>query len=72
MFGQKYWMGDIPEKDDFGRPIEDCFYDGKTRNGKWAIMNPESYIEYGIGLGTGQGQQYMKKEGEIRFVKVNG
>jgi hypothetical protein len=70
MFGQKDWMGIVPKKDDFGKLIEDCFYDGKTKKGPWAIMNPESYIDCAVGLGKGRGQQYMKKDG--RWVKVNG
>jgi hypothetical protein len=36
----KYWQGDISERDDFGADIDDTFYDGKTRQGPWAIMSP--------------------------------
>lgn len=56
----KYWQSPVPTHDDFGARIEAEFVDGKTRMGPWALMNPASYRLYGIGLGVGKGQHYIK------------
>ena len=68
---KKYWTGDISPVDDFGRPITDHFYDGRTKHGPWAIMNEQSFREVGVGVGTGQGQQYVKQP-DGRWLKMEG
>lgn len=40
----------------------DAYYDGKTRLGPWAYMCDVHFDVYGIGLGTGKGQQLILKE----------
>jgi hypothetical protein len=68
---KKFWMGTVPEQDDFGQPIIDTFVDGKTVYGQWAFMAPFSYGKYGVGLGLGKGQQYIKQP-DSRWMKVAG
>lgn len=68
----KYWMGSINDKDDFGAPIVDIFIDGKTnQSGAWGIMSPESFRKYGTGLGTGKGQKYQKQP-DGKWKKIEG
>lgn len=74
MADQVFWIGDIPETDDFGLPIDDIFIDGRTCHGPWAIMNPTSWAfrnatngEFGVG----KGQKYKKQE-DGRWLKVEG
>ena len=67
----KFWMGDIGDKDDFGAPIKDEFIDCKTNMGPWGIMSPESFKTYGVGLGTGRGQKY-KKQPDGKWKKIQG
>lgn len=51
--------------------IGEKFIDGGTVWGPWANMCPECFDEYGVGLGTGRGQEYKKNEsGE--YVKIAG
>lgn len=57
----KFWMGTVSDKDDFGKPIVDTFIDGKTTMGPWANMNPDSFKQHGVGLGIGKGQMYRKQ-----------
>lgn len=38
-------------------------YDAKTRHGPWAYLCEADYAEFGIGLGTGRGQELVV-EGE--------
>jgi hypothetical protein len=67
----KYWIGCVPEKDDFGMPINGEFIDGKTKQGPWAYMTPASWKKHGVGaLGTGFGQRY-EKTGD-KWLKVEG
>jgi hypothetical protein len=67
-----YWTGTVPSKDDFGKPMEDEFIDGKTKMGPWAFMTPSSWRRYGIvGLGIGRGQRY-KKQPDGQWLKVEG
>ena len=47
------------------------FVDGRTRRGPWANMCWECYKVFGVGLGTGQGQQYMPRD-DGSWVKVAG
>jgi hypothetical protein len=68
----KYWMGDVPLRDDFGMEITDEFIDGVTRQGPWAMMAPTSWRTMGIGvLGVGRGQRYQKQKNGI-WLKVEG
>lgn len=39
----------------------DTAYDAKTKMGCWASLCPQCYEIYGIGLGTGKGQQLIGK-----------
>lgn len=58
---QRYWIGTVPERDDFGQPITDVFYDGATKGGPWGFMNPTSWERFGVGrTGTGFAQKYKK------------
>jgi len=66
----RYWLGAVPDKDDFGVPITDVFVDGKTSMGPWAIMSVASMAKYGLGCGPGLGQRYIKLDG--RWLKVEG
>jgi hypothetical protein len=72
----KIWYGDVNNVDDYGRAIDNVFIDGRTKHGPWAIMNPTSFEMYGIGLGTGRGQKYVKGgvgvDGKITWSKVAG
>jgi len=65
------WCGSVPPQDDFGVPIKSEFIDGRTREGPWAMMSPWSHRAYGVGLGTGKGQKYQKKE-DGKWHKVQG
>ena len=68
----KTWSGPVKEVDDFGSPITDAFFDGKTQWGPWAIMSPTSFERFGVGLGTGLGQKYQKAtDGLARNGDVN-
>lgn len=64
-----YWLSAVPENDDFGKPITSTFIDGRTIYGPWALMAPESHTTYGVGMGLGKGQMFMKKT-DGRWVKV--
>lgn len=67
----KYWLGDVPQKDDFGNKITNIFIDGVTYTGQWAIMAPIYWKSFGIGLGTGKGQMY-KKQSNNKWLKIKG
>jgi hypothetical protein len=68
----RYWIGDVGPKDDFGIAIDDEFIDGKTRMGPWAMMTLASWRRYGIGrLGAGCGQRY-KKQTNGSWLKIEG
>lgn len=51
----------VPVVDNFDQPIKHVFIDGATRFGPWAIMTPASHLKYGVGLGVGRGQKYIKQ-----------
>ena len=69
---QRYWMGTLKSRDDFGLTIGSIMIDGKTKHGPWAIMTPSSWKQHGVGkLGTGYGQKY-EKQADGRFLKVEG
>ena len=57
----KYWLGKLPERDDFGNKYTDVMYDARTKRGPWANMSETSWRVYGLGkLGEGYGQRYVK------------
>lgn len=66
-----YWHSNVPMLDDFGAIIGKEFIDGKTNNGRWAIMSERSYRQFGIGLGLGKGQRY-EKQVDGRWLKTGG
>jgi hypothetical protein len=39
---------------------KECFIDGRTTYGPWALMCESCHGLYGVGLGTGRGQKYDK------------
>lgn len=50
--------------------LTSVFYDARTVQGCWANMCMECFHNYGVGLGTGKGQEYQK-EG-IDWYKTRG
>jgi len=65
-----YWSGSpIKTCQTCGRAIVKWFVDGRTRQGSWAIMCTACAAEYGVGLGIGKGQLYVKDARGFR--KVN-
>ena len=71
MSTKKFWLGFAPKTCDICQSaIKDSFIDGRTVDGPWANMCPECHNNYGVGLGTGKGQEYRKtNEG---WLKING
>jgi hypothetical protein len=68
----RYWTGSAPTQCDIDkRPITTEFVDGKTTVGPWANMCPQCFQRYGVGIGTGRGQRYVKQE-DGRFMKTEG
>ena len=68
---KKYWIGDMPELDDFGITIQNVVIDGRTKLGPWAMMTPETFKNFGVGLGLGFGQKY-KKQKDGKWLKIEG
>lgn len=65
-----YWTAPVGGFDDFGYPISKRIIDGKTKQGPWALMTPQSYVKHGIALGVGYGQLYEKqKDGKWLLIK---
>ena len=57
----KTWVGDPPIKCDICRRLLlKVFVDGRTKAGPWAIMCIVCMELSGTGLGTGNGQLYVK------------
>lgn len=48
----------------------EIFYDGKTKQGPWANMCRACFLQHGVGLGLGRGQEYTLSAGG--FVKTGG
>lgn len=67
------WVGTPPEKCDVcGIRLLTTFVDGRTSDGRWAIMCPSCRVERGPRiLGTGNGQKFERKPGQP-WVKVAG
>lgn len=72
----KKWLSPRP-KCDLCLSTQNCvnypdeFVDGRIKgHSTWAIMCPECFELYGVGIGTGVGQLY-KKQGED-FIKIGG
>ena len=66
-----YWVSPVGERDDFGSKIKDTIVDGRTHNGSWALMTPDNFATFGVGLGLGRGQKY-KKQKDGKWLKVEG
>ena len=67
----KKWAEEIPKKCDLCvNPIKEEFYDAKTKQGRWGILCTKCFKSFGIALGTGFGQHYIR-EGK-NFVKKAG
>ena len=65
------WVGTTPSRCDICKTsIITEFVDGCTRLGSWAIMDADCFARFGVGLGKGFGQRYVR-EGDV-FVKVEG
>lgn len=43
---------------DFCGEVHAWFVDGATIDGPWAIMCPRHFMDNGVGLGLGKGQEY--------------
>ena len=72
----KYWLSPVKETDDFGdlidRAVGGVIIDGATHQGPWAIMTPQSWETYGVGvLGLGLGQKYQMQD-DGRWLCVEG
>lgn len=69
---ERFWIGDVPKRDDFGLAIDKVFFDGRTQQGPWAIMTPYSWRAYGVGrTGLGRGQKY-EKQTDGKWLKTEG
>ena len=77
----KYWVGKVPERCDICETelnpedpplLEPKFIDGKTVAGPWAIMCEECFNRYGIGIGTGKGQEYRLVSATNKWFKLKG
>ena len=65
------WMGKPPTECDFCHdPITDHFVDARLKTGSWGCVCKSCHSNYGVGIGTGRGQTYERKDGE--FVKTGG
>ena len=69
---QVFWLGRVPSYCQVsGTPITDEFVDGRSANGQWAIMHPETFAALGHPFGPGFGQKY-KKQSDGKWLKVAG
>jgi hypothetical protein len=67
---QTVWRGDA-RCDMCKKIITRTLYDAATRHGPWATMCASCFSYYGLGVGTGKGQQY-KQQPDGLFVKIAG
>ena len=65
----KTWHGEI-NCNICGKECETYLYDGQTNFGPWAVMCYECFQKYGVGLGLGKGQEYLKNPETNEFEKV--
>jgi hypothetical protein len=66
------WTGAAPESCDICHdPIASTFIDGIVRNGPWAIMCTYCHNLWGVGLGLGRGQRYVRQPDDT-WLKVEG
>lgn len=70
----RYLSAEKMAKDDFGVAFTqqegEIVYDAKTRMGPWATMTEHSFNIYGMTLGLGLGQKYVRNEaGELHLVE---
>lgn len=63
---ERKWIGGLPSCCDICEGTFDngVFYDARSEKGPWAIMDERCYGKYGVGLGTGYGQQYDARTGK--------
>jgi hypothetical protein len=58
------WIGSKPKTCDLCKEeFSNTFIDGRTIYGVWALMCAKCHEHVGIGLGTGNGQEYQLVEG---------
>lgn len=63
---KRFWMGELPTNCQICHvALTQTFVDGKTRFGPWAIMCAGCHRDQRFGLGTGMGQRYDAKTGEM-------
>ena len=67
----KKWYGD-PHCDICATECDHYLQDGVTKMGPWATMCRTCMSKFGIGLGTGKGQEYLKNEETGEFEKLRG
>jgi len=53
-----------------GKTLENIVIDGKTVHGPWGYMCPACHNKFGVGLGTGKGQRYVRHPGG--WLKTDG
>lgn len=71
--GGKFSSTDLPLRCDVCNsetPLE--YFDAATRMGPWANMCRVCFSNYGIGLGTGRGQHYIRDATGDKFHKARG
>ncbi len=54
------WQHDATHCDICEKNLMRYFYDGKTQWGTWAVMCTECWFFYGLGVGIGAGDLYMR------------
>lgn len=68
---RKTWIGKTA-CDLCGQECVQMLIDGATKMGPWAVMCRYCHSNWGMRLGTGRGQLYVKAEGGTDFVKYDG
>lgn len=68
----KIWLCDPPVDCNIchTQPLT-TFVDGGTQMGPWAIMCPKCHKMFGLGLGTGKGQEYTQQPDQT-WLKTKG
>lgn len=51
------------------KPLVDEMFDARMTTGVWACMDADCFDKYGVGLGQGFGQKYVK-QADGRWLKV--